>query len=119
MILADIFIILGVILSTLGCLGVVRFFDLYTRLHSATLVATWGTYSIMLGIFIKSGLKEIGIKALLVIFLMLLLSPTTSHIIARLSHQSGIKPQGTALDELEEDTFQNNKLRKEPEIRER
>lgn len=104
--ISDLLIIMGILFSFLGCLGVLRFFDLYSRLHSATLVSTWGTYFIMFGILLKSGINEIGIKAILVIFFMLVFSPTTSHLLARMSYLSGILPKQASIDELEDKSSQ-------------
>jgi multicomponent Na+:H+ antiporter subunit G len=90
-IFAFIFIFMGVIFDFFGCLGLVRFPDIYNRLHSSIKCVTLGTSSILFGLFLYKGFTHTGIKALLCIGFLLLTAPVSAHVLARSAHKSGVK----------------------------
>ena len=90
-IIGYIFIVAGVVFDFFGCLGLVRFPDLYNRLQAATKCVTIGTCGIMFGVFLITGLSPSGIKALLIILFLILTAPTAAHALARGAHKSGVK----------------------------
>lgn len=86
-----VFMVIGIVFNFLGCLGLVRLPDLYNRLQAATKCVTLGTCSILIGASFFSGFGEVGFKALLCIFFIMLTSPTAAHAIARGAYRSGVK----------------------------
>ena len=76
----------------LGAVGVIRFPDVYTRLHASTKCDTGGSISILLGVAISIGLTMTSVKVLSILFLIFLLNPVASHALARASHKYGVKP---------------------------
>ncbi len=103
-IIGYIFIVAGVVFDFFGCLGLVRFPDLYNRLQAATKCVTIGTCGIMFGVFIITGLSPSGIKALLIILFLILTAPTAAHALARGAHKSGVKLwEKSICDKYEED----------------
>jgi len=88
---AFIFISIGLAFDFFGCLGLVRFPDLYNRLHSSIKCVTLGTSSILFGLFLYKGFTPAGAKALLCILFLLLTAPVSAHVLARSAHKSGIK----------------------------
>ncbi len=86
-----VFIGIGLAFDLLGCLGLVRFPDVYCRLQAATKSVTLGTCSILLGTFLVVGFTAAGLKALMCILFILLTSPVAAHAIARGAHRSGFK----------------------------
>lgn len=85
------FVAFGLALDLVGCLGLVRFPDLYNRLQSSTKCVTLGTSAILFGTFLLLGFTAGGIKCLLCILFLLLSSPVAAHAIARAAHRSGGK----------------------------
>jgi len=85
------FLVIGMAFNLLGSLGLIRLPDVYNRLQAATKCVTLGTCSILLGAVFYSGLNDVGLKALLCIFFLLLTSPTAAHAIARGAHIYGVK----------------------------
>ena len=103
-IIGTIFIIIGVLFNTFGCIGLVRLPDVYNRLQAATKCVTLGTCGIMFGIFIYVGLNSLGIKALVAIPFIFLTSPTAAHALARGAHLFGVKLwEKSVCDKYEED----------------
>ena len=103
-IIAYIIIVIGVAFDVVGCLGLVRFPDIYNRLQAATKCVTLGTCGIMFGVFLISGISPLGIKALLLIIFIILTSPTAAHALARGAHKSGVRLwEKSVCDQYEED----------------
>jgi multicomponent Na+:H+ antiporter subunit G len=99
-----IFIVIGIAFDFLGCLGLVRFPDVYNRLHSSIKCVTLGTSSILFGLFLYKGFTAAGIKGLLCIIFLMLTAPVSAHALARAAHKSGVKlSKDSVCDKYEED----------------
>jgi multicomponent Na+:H+ antiporter subunit G len=95
----------GVGFTVLGCLGLVRFPDLYNRMQAATKCVTLGTCGIMLGVFLLSGFTALGVKALVCALFVLTTVPVAAHALARGSLVFGVKMwKGTVKDQFTEDS---------------
>ncbi len=117
---AIIYIILtiGVFFNVLGGIGLLRFPDVYTRLHAGTKCTTFGSIFIC-GSVILLGFKMwydgstdgsvLAIHSIAALVAILLTNPTGAHAIARAAHKSGIMPVGAVVDDLK-----NNKVVKKP-----
>ena len=90
-ILGYIFIVIGIAFDFFGCLGLVRFPDVYNRLQAATKSVTLGTCSILFGLLLFKGFSAAGVKAILCIIFIILTSPVAAHALARAAHKSGVK----------------------------
>jgi multicomponent Na+:H+ antiporter subunit G len=86
-----IFLGLGVTFDLLGCVGLIRFPDVYNRLQAGTKCVTFGTCGILFGVFLIRGFDSLGIKALVGIPFVLLTSPVGAHALARGAHLFGVK----------------------------
>ena len=86
-----IFIAIGLVFDFFGCLGLVRFPDIYNRLHSSIKCVTLGTCSILFGLFLYKGFGPTGIKALFCIIFLVLTAPVSAHVLARSAYKSGAK----------------------------
>lgn len=91
------FIVIGLIFDFFGCLGLLRFPDVYNRLHSSIKCVTLGTSSILFGLFLYKGFSATGIKALLCIVFLMLTAPVSAHVLARSAHKSGVKLWGKSV----------------------
>jgi multicomponent Na+:H+ antiporter subunit G len=102
-----VFIVIGIAFDFFGALGLIRFPDVYNRLHSSIKCVTLGTSSILFGLFLFKGFSATGIKALLCIIFLLLTAPVSAHALARGAHKSGVKLwEKSACDKYEEDKNQ-------------
>ena len=84
-----ILIMTGLLFDLFGCLGLLRFPDVYNRLQSATKCVTLGTWCILMGVFAKNGFSEIGLKALIAIPLLFFASTVAAHSLARGAYHYG------------------------------
>lgn len=116
-IIVYLFLIIGVVFNILGSIGLIRFPDVYTRLHAGTKCTTFGS------IFICGSVIFLGLKYWLIdgnvdgsalafhtgaaLVAILLTNPTGAHALARASHRSGIKPVKAVVDDLDNKTIKS------------
>lgn len=107
-----IFMGIGVFFSALAGVGLLRFPDVYTRLHAGTKCTTFGSIFII-GSVILLGLKNwwfegdlngsvLAIHSAFALIAILLTNPVGAHAIARAAHRSGVMPAKAVIDELKE-----------------
>ncbi|GIU83389.1 MAG: Na+/H+ antiporter subunit G [Acidimicrobiales bacterium] len=78
------FVIAGGSLVLLAGVGVLRFGDLYARMHSATKATTVGFLLVCVGASLELGMR--GWKALLAAAFVLVTTPCAAHFVARCSY---------------------------------
>jgi multicomponent Na+:H+ antiporter subunit G len=95
-------VILGTIFSILGVLGLIRLPDVYTRLHATGKVGLFGVVLLLIGdvVFTPLGLS----KGLVLIVLLMIGGPATSHALASAAYRTGIPMKQAIRDELREKT---------------
>ncbi len=99
---------IGVAFNGLGAIALLRFPDVYTRLHGATKCTTFGSIftaaAVIIYGFVRGGTayQTLAIHALVALLALLITNPTGSHAIARASYRSGIRPKGAVVDKLED-----------------
>jgi multicomponent Na+:H+ antiporter subunit G len=89
-ILGYIFITIGAFFDFFGCMGLVRFPDVYNRLQAATKCVTLGTIMILVGTAVVAAEPTISIKAIICATFIVITSPTGAHALARGSYISGV-----------------------------
>lgn len=75
-----------------GTVGVLRFPDVYCRLHALTKVDNLGLGLVLAGLALKAGSIGVALKLLLIWMLVLLASTTACHLTARAARHLGVKP---------------------------
>ncbi|GEL08647.1 monovalent cation/H(+) antiporter subunit G [Salisediminibacterium halotolerans] len=91
-IVISIFLLTGAGLSVLGSIGIIRFPDVYGRLHAATKSATLGVISIITGVFLYFLMNGIFVgKLLLTIIFVFLTAPVAAFMIARSAYNTQVK----------------------------
>ncbi|MEN3010122.1 MAG: monovalent cation/H(+) antiporter subunit G [Candidatus Bipolaricaulaceae bacterium] len=102
------FLAIGAVFNGLGAVALLRFPDVYTRIHGATKCTTFGSIFSILAVVVHGAVRGGGdgigmvIRALLALVFLLLTNPTGSHALARAAHRAGIKPFQAVVDRLEE-----------------
>lgn len=75
-----------------GTLGLLRFPDLYSRLHALTKADNAGLGLVVLGLMLQAD-SVAGVAKLLLIWLLVLVSSASvAHLVARAAHQRGVPP---------------------------
>lgn len=83
------FIGLGVAFFLSGTVALLRFPDLYTRLHALTKADNLGLGLVASGLALQAGSFAVALKLLLIWLLIMLASASVSHLIARAARAAG------------------------------
>ena len=116
---------IGVFFNLLAGIGLLRFPDVYTRLHAGTKCTTFGSI-FLIGSVVLLGLKNwwigetngsvLAIHSIVALAAILITNPTGAHAIARAAHQSGVKPIGAVVDDLKNKTVAKT-VKKKPAVK--
>ncbi len=82
----------GGILCVIGTVGVLRFPDIYTRLHAASITDTSGAALVLIGMMLISPGWLVISKLFAICVFIFLTSPTASHALANAAHTAGVQP---------------------------
>jgi multicomponent Na+:H+ antiporter subunit G len=82
---------LGTLFFLLGTIGLLRFPDVYTRLHAVTKADTLGVGLILVGLMLYQGVTLDSVKMLFIIIFVFLTSPTAAHALSRAAYKNDIK----------------------------
>ncbi|HBY56827.1 MAG TPA: cation:proton antiporter [Candidatus Atribacteria bacterium] len=107
-----IFLGIGVIFNCLGSIGLLRFPDVYTRLHASTKATTFGSIFTSFAVIIYSFSRwnvsgdskfvVLALHAIVALICLIITNPTGAHAIARAAHRSGVMPKQAVIDQLKE-----------------
>ena len=102
--LVIILVTIGIFFNFAGCIGLIRFPDIYNRLQASTKCVTLGTALILLAVAIHFGWNSISVKAFLCILFIFITAPTAAHAISRGSHRAGFPLwPGSIMDRYKDD----------------
>lgn len=89
-IVAYLFMAVGSFFAIVTVIGLIRFPDVYTRIHAASVVLTISAVFITLGVAIYVWEFFISLKIIFIALFFLLLNPMSTHSIARASYRKKI-----------------------------
>lgn len=102
MILSGTFLVVGSLFCAVAALGILRFPDVYTRLHAASKAGPLGAGLILLGVAFAAGDWSVSARAILGFLFLIATSPVSAHLLARAALKSGVKPDSrTVLNEYD------------------
>lgn len=84
--------LLGAVVVLLGALGVVRFPDLFTRMHAAGVIDTFGAMLVLFGLCLAAGVSTETARMLLILAFLWVTSPTACHALAKTARAAGQEP---------------------------
>jgi len=97
-VLSWIFILGGLFFIVVGSMGVLRFPDVYTRLHAVGMTDTMGAGLVLVGLSFQSGLSFesgawlITVRLMMIWAFLLFTSPITTHALARAALHGKVEP---------------------------
>jgi multicomponent Na+:H+ antiporter subunit G len=86
------FLFAGSCLAVIGGIGLLRLPDFYTRLHGAGITDTAGAGLILFGLMLHAGLSLATLKLIMILVLLYLTSPASTHALAQSALTHGLKP---------------------------
>jgi multicomponent Na+:H+ antiporter subunit G len=100
-VVAGVLLLVGSAFVLVSAIGVIRFPDVYMRLHAATKAGTLGAGIVLAAAAVLFGALGVTVKALVVFVFLLLTAPVAAHVLGRASYYDGTeKWSRTELDEL-------------------
>lgn len=82
----------GVGFFLVGTLGILRFPDVYTRIHALTKADNLGLGLVVFGLLLGADSVPVALKLLLVWALALIASATAGYLVARAARRRGLRP---------------------------
>tara|TARA_B100001093_G_scaffold445412_1_gene449041 strand:- start:3 stop:329 length:327 start_codon:yes stop_codon:yes gene_type:complete len=102
-ILTWVFLLSGSFFAVVGGIGIVRLPEFFSRLHGGGITDTLGAGLIIVGLLFQGELSLATVKLLMILFFLMVTSPTSCHALARSAMTQGFKPV------LDVDTLDTNK----------
>ncbi len=106
------FMLLGLLINTLGTISLYRFPDVYTRMHGSTKCTTFGTMSLAFGVILYAIIRRLqsgevrfsvlAVHVTIAVFALLISNATGAHVLARAAHRSKAFPKDAVVDSLAE-----------------
>lgn len=91
-------ILFGLFFFVVGVVGLMRFEDVYARIHAAGKVSTLGQMGLMLATALL--LPETTVKLILLAAFIVITAPVGSHAIANAAHRTGVPMKSAVRDDL-------------------
>ena len=85
-------LVVGGALIVIGGLGMVRFPDLYTRMHAASVTDTGGAGLVLLGLMLQAGFTIVTAKLVLILWFLLFTGPIATHALAKAALHGRLEP---------------------------
>lgn len=92
-IVAYVFFLTGSYFLLSAAVGMIRFPDLYTRLHAGSKCLIAGGISVLMGCIVLEGISFDSLKLIVILTFLLLTNPIAIHVIARLSTNFDLAPE--------------------------
>ena len=72
----------GLFFVTIGVLGLIRFSNIFQRMHALSVMETLGFFCFFLGLMILAGASLLALKLFFIFVLMMIIAPTSTHVLA-------------------------------------
>ncbi len=82
-IIISIFIVIGALWILIAAIGLMRFKDIYSRIHATTKATSFGLLLTIIGVTIYFATFTVALKLSLIIIFIYLTSPLAAHSIAK------------------------------------
>ena len=82
----------GSFFSVVGGLGLLRLPDFYSRIHGGGITDTLGAGLVLLGLMLRAGDGFLVFKLVMILFFLLIASPTSAHALCKSARAHGVEP---------------------------
>lgn len=93
-IITGILLLIGAGFGLVGALGLIRFPDVYTRMHAASKAGTLGSGFCLLAVAVNETSFDVTTRALAGVVFFVLTAPISAHLLARAAIKAGYTPVG-------------------------
>ena len=123
-ILTAVSVLIGLFFNTMGVIGILRFPDVYTRLHADTKATTFCTIFTSLAVVIwalrslaatgDGQYVNLAVHTVFAVVVLALTNATGAHAIARAAYHMGCKPAQVVVDRLAQPATEEPAPKEEP-----
>ncbi len=82
----------GSFFAIVGGIGLLRLPDFYSRIHGGSITDTLGAGLVLLGLMFQTGDWLVLFKLSMILFFLLLTSPTSAHALSKSARAHGVEP---------------------------
>ncbi|MEZ6091422.1 MAG: monovalent cation/H(+) antiporter subunit G [Pirellulaceae bacterium] len=86
------FLLVGAFFSVVGGIGIIRMPEFFSRLHGAGITDTMGAGGILIGLMLQAGASLATVKLVMILFFLVVTSPSSCHALARSALTHGLSP---------------------------
>ena len=90
--IAIVLVFAGAAFCLVGAIGVLRFPDVFSRMHSAGIMDTLGAFLVLVGLMLLAGWSLATAKLVFILAFLWMTSPTATHALAKAALHGGEKP---------------------------
>ncbi len=95
------FVLIGAAFILLAAVGMVRFPDVYMRMHAATKAGTLGAGTILVGLAFHAGQLDVTLKVVIGVIFLIITGPIASHLLGRAAYATGVDLwEGSVVDDM-------------------
>lgn len=94
-ILVGLLLVIGALFTLIATVGLLRFPDLYTRMHAASKAGTLGSGLMLIAISVGAGELDVITRGIAGVVFFLLTAPVSAHLLARAAYLRGYKMSDT------------------------
>jgi multicomponent Na+:H+ antiporter subunit G len=105
---AYLLIFAGAAFCLIGAIGILRFPDVYSRMHAAGITDTAGAFSLLLGLMLLAGFTIALAKLIFILAFLWVASPTATHALAKAARHGGVHPQLGGSESKTEESSSNH-----------
>ena len=84
--IADVLVVFGTFIVTIGVYGIIRMPDTYTRLHAASKAVFLGVITLLIA-SLATAEPDIILRVILIAFFLLMTTPVSAHVVAKACYQ--------------------------------
>ncbi len=94
-VVSGICLLVGSFFAVVGGIGILRLPDFFCRIHGGGITDTMGAGLVLLGLMLHAGIELVTVKLLIILFFLLVSSPTSAHALAKAAVSHGLDPRQT------------------------
>mgnify|MGYP001766652652 CR=1 FL=1 len=104
-VLVGLLLVVGAGFALIATIGLLRFPDVYTRMHAASKAGTLGSGVALIALALYSQELDVVTRAIAGVVFFLLTAPVSAHLLARAAYLAGYRPcAATRLDAMAAET---------------
>jgi multicomponent Na+:H+ antiporter subunit G len=92
-VISFVFLLAGSFFAVVGGIGLIRLPCFFARFHGAGITDTLGAGLILIGLMFQGGLSLATVKLAMVLFFLLVTSPTSTHALAKAALHHDVRPR--------------------------